>query len=97
MTEETEAATQARLSKLLGGEVTRAMVREWRAKGYPLDDGPELREILLGQHKCPDWLIERAGPDQTTTTTGPSKELAVMAKSFHNISPLDSLARQNRE
>ena len=72
MTEETEAATQARLSKLLGGEVTRAMVREWRAKGYPLDDAQELREILLGQHKCPDWLIQPGGQDQTTTTTGPS-------------------------
>ena len=55
MTEETEAAAQARLSKLLGGDVTREMVRQWRAKGYPLDDAAELRRILLEQRKCPDW------------------------------------------
>ena len=70
MTAETEAATQARLSKLLGGDVTRAMVREWSAKGYPLDDPRELREILLGQRKCPDWLIE--GHQDTTTAEGPT-------------------------
>ena len=70
MTEETEAATQARLSKLLGGEVTRAMVREWRAKGYPLDDPKELRAILLGQRKCPDWLIE--GRQETSSNEGPT-------------------------
>ena len=71
MTEETEPAAQARLSRLLGGEVTRAMVREWRAKGYPLENAAELREILLGQHKCPDWLLEKPG-QQATATTGPS-------------------------
>lgn len=72
MTEETEAAAQARLSKMLGGEVTRSMVREWRGKGYPLDDGPELRRILLTQRKAPDWVLDSvkapAGPE------GPSVE-----------------------
>ncbi len=69
MTKETEAAAQARLSKMLGGEVTRQMVREWRAKGYPLDDAEGLQEILLQQHKCPDWIVERAA---TETTAGPT-------------------------
>ena len=70
MTQETEPAAQARLSRLLGGEVSRAMVREWRDKGYPLDNANELRQILLGQRRCPDWLIQ--GQEETTTTTGPS-------------------------
>ena len=71
MPEETEPDAQARLSKLLGGHVTRAMVREWRAKEYPLDDGPELRRLLLSQHKCPDWLLEGDGSDPGTAD-GPS-------------------------
>ena len=71
MTEETEAAAQARLSKLLGGDVTREMVRQWRAKGYPLDDAAELRRILLEQRKCPDWLITKPSTD-SGTTEGPS-------------------------
>ena len=70
MTQETAAAAQARLSRLLGGEVTREMVRQWRDKGYPLDNANELRQILLGQRRCPDWLIQ--GEEAATTTTGPS-------------------------
>ena len=72
MTEETEPAAQARLSRALGGEVTRAMVREWRAKGYPLADADELRDILLGQRRCPDWLIDGAGHGETTAADGPT-------------------------
>ena len=76
MRQETEPAAQARLSKLLGGEVTRQMVREWRRKGYPLEDGEELRRVLLAQRKCPDWLIPPPSEDPATpnspTKTGPS-------------------------
>ena len=75
MSQETEPAAQARLSKLLGGEVTRQMVREWRRKGYPLEDGEELRRVLLAQRKCPDWLIPpppSEAPANSPTKTGPS-------------------------
>jgi len=57
---ESDAAAMRRLSKVLGGTVTRAMVREWRGKAYPLDDGAELRRILLSQHTCPNWLVAKS-------------------------------------
>ncbi len=56
MSQETEPAAQARLSKLLGGEVTRQMVREWRRKGYPLEDGEEVVGAVYYNLRKPIWF-----------------------------------------
>ena len=54
-----QAEIAARLSKALGGPVTRQQVREWVAKGYDLKDTKSLIETLLAQRTCPDWLTDR--------------------------------------
>ena len=59
---ETQAATVKRLSKALGGAVTRHMVRVWTQKGLPLQDPAALAAVLLSQRKCPPWLLEAQMP-----------------------------------
>ena len=55
---ETQTQIAKRLSVALKGPVTRECVRDWIAKGYPLDDPKALTNVLLDQHKPADWLVQ---------------------------------------
>jgi hypothetical protein len=55
---ETQTQIARRLSVALKGPVTRECVRDWIAKGYPLDDPEALAIVLLDQHKPADWLVQ---------------------------------------
>jgi phage terminase Nu1 subunit (DNA packaging protein) len=53
------AVLRETLTKALGGQVTRDMVREWTSKGYPVEDPAALVQVLLAQRTCPAWLEEK--------------------------------------
>lgn len=79
MKKETQAAAAIRLTKALGFEVTRKMVRVWTAKGYPLNDVDEIRRRLRNQERAPK------ATQPTTAAERPEREGETEAK------PLDPL------
>ena len=61
---ESERSLAARLSVALNRVVTRDCIREWKEKGYPLDDIPALEKRLRNQERAPKKTPAPADPDQ---------------------------------
>lgn len=58
-------STAARLTEQMGWNVTQKMVRDWKDKGYPLDDPQALEKRLRNQERLPKGMPSKKLATQT--------------------------------